>query len=292
MPRLVRLLVDRHLRQHPRGMQLASPLRQRARQLLDHQRCLLDPWRGPGGVPGDRQVLDHQCAVHGQRPVSGPARAAAAQRRRLQHRRRGRGRDRDLAQRRRHRQQGCRLPSQQHGVHGSQSDRREPVQLPGGQVHHADHQRHRTRCLHQHRPLRGRPAALLEDRGRVVRQGGLDRQRQVAGLWRRHARRMPVVQGRFAHLPALPPVRVGRRHQQHDDVRIPARRSQHRQSRDRDLPARLDRRLRPRVDHAELRRGDDQLRQLVRLLPHAHHRGEDGDLADLPRQAGQHVQPR
>ena len=49
-------------------------------------------------------------------------------------------------------------------------------------------------------------------------------------------------------------------------------RPRHHQARDRDLPARLDRRLRRRVDHAHLRRGDDQLRQLVRVLPHAHHR--------------------
>ena len=54
----------------------------------------------------------------------------------------------------------------------------------------------------------------------------------------------------------------------------------------------LDRRLRRRVDHPQLRRGDDQLRQLVRVLPHAHHGGEDGDLAGVPRQAAATLQPR
>ena len=33
-----------------------------------------------------------------------------------------------------------------------------------------------------------------------------------------------------------------------------------------------------------LRRGDGELRQLVRVLPHAHPGGEDGDLAGVPRQ--------
>ena len=54
------------------------------------------------------------------------------------------------------------------------------------------------------------------------------------------------------------------------------------QARHGDVHAYLDRRDRADADdHAQLRRGDDQLRQLVRVLPDAHPGGEDGDLAHV-----------
>ena len=135
MPRFQRLLVDRHLRQHECGLQLAGPLCQRPGNCSIANATCLTSGRGPWRAR-QSQVLDHH----------GSARAMAASDPgplppsfRLQHGGVG-GRTR-LPVTMPTPPARCRLPSQQHGLHGSQSDRRASYNYPAGN-HHADHQRH------------------------------------------------------------------------------------------------------------------------------------------------------
>ncbi len=101
---------------------------------------------------------------------------------------------------------------------------------------------------------------------------------------------VPVVQGRHARLPALLPVRRGAGHRQREPGGVCACRPGRGGG---TLHAHLDRRLRHGADgEPHLCGGDDQLRELVRLLPHAAACGEDGNLAHVPRQDSRHAEPR
>ena len=138
---------------------------------------------------------------------------------------------------------GCRLPSQQHGLHAEpiRSARARYNYPAGNHITPITNGTGPDACISTDHYV-AVPQALLEDRGRVVRP------RQVStpndkwvGYGDATLGAMPVVlRTRLAPVPALPPVRCRRAAPTTRlDVRIPAGRSQHRQSFDRNVPARL-----------------------------------------------------